>query len=339
MEQNYLLHYTKTDSAINYILKNKTLRFNSFRKVNDPKESKHWPFKLFCFYKQNFDLFSKNKFHEIYDYIMNHIFMSCFSINSNPFENNQDLRMWSQYGDNHTGVCLIFNKEKLENDIIQKTKDYTLFHEKIEYSTSITANSYYKKYPEPGGPLTWIYFNNFYYQQILPFLHPFFRPECSDPYMINLERLNKLGTSMYMQNHINYFHLPLFFTKNNCWKDESEYRFVIHTPKELEFIDIPITNSIEGIILGNDFPSEHLNSIISIAENLNIRLFKLYSRGWYNHLIEVDYRNQEGDIISLLSSFPINFYYDELFYQVCDINGKNRTIHINSSNGNVTLVD
>src|ERR1043165_4444435 len=38
----YLYHYTSTDTALNHILKNGTLLFNSFQKVNDPRESKQW---------------------------------------------------------------------------------------------------------------------------------------------------------------------------------------------------------------------------------------------------------------------------------------------------------
>ena len=41
-ENKYLYHYTSCDTALNYILENRTLMFNSFSNVNDPRESKSW---------------------------------------------------------------------------------------------------------------------------------------------------------------------------------------------------------------------------------------------------------------------------------------------------------
>src|SRR5215468_11207586 len=41
-EAFYLYHYTSSETALNYILKNGTLMFNSFQKVNNPRESKQW---------------------------------------------------------------------------------------------------------------------------------------------------------------------------------------------------------------------------------------------------------------------------------------------------------
>lgn len=33
----YIYHYTKSETAIDFILKNKNLRFSSFNETNDPK--------------------------------------------------------------------------------------------------------------------------------------------------------------------------------------------------------------------------------------------------------------------------------------------------------------
>ena len=44
--EKYLCHYTSMDTAINYILNNRTLRFNPLANVNDPMESdpNYWAF-------------------------------------------------------------------------------------------------------------------------------------------------------------------------------------------------------------------------------------------------------------------------------------------------------
>ncbi|MEB4872108.1 DUF2971 domain-containing protein [Priestia megaterium] len=341
IEQN-LLHFTSADTAINYIFKNKTLRFNSFKRVNDPRESKDWPFKVFCFYEQNYNKFHEGIFKELHNYIMNHVFISCFSVQNagkSLSDINHDLRMWAQYGDNHQGVCILFNKNQLEKEIQRATKGNNLFHENIKYLPHINQNDVI--HPDTlKGKVIGIDFNGFIYRSLLPLIHPFGKPECNDPYMINLERLLNLGIHKYMEQHILYYRQPLFFTKKECWRDEREYRYIIHSKEENEFLDIPISNSIDAVILGNDFPPHLFSELVNMAKLLNFKIYKLHNRGWDNHFMEIDINNlEEQNIISLSSSYPINFYYEELFYQVCDIQGKNRTLHINSKSGNVTLLN
>ena len=38
----YIYHYTQAATAIDFILKNKNLKFSSFNQTNDPKETKDW---------------------------------------------------------------------------------------------------------------------------------------------------------------------------------------------------------------------------------------------------------------------------------------------------------
>ena len=40
----FIYHYTKSSTAIDFILKQKALRLSSFSTTNDPKESKNWFF-------------------------------------------------------------------------------------------------------------------------------------------------------------------------------------------------------------------------------------------------------------------------------------------------------
>lgn len=39
-DSKYLYHYTSIEKALDFILKDRTLMFNSLRGTNDPKESK-----------------------------------------------------------------------------------------------------------------------------------------------------------------------------------------------------------------------------------------------------------------------------------------------------------
>jgi hypothetical protein len=333
-----LLHFTRSNTAVNYIFKNKMIRFNSFKNVNDPRESKNWPFKLFCFYEQNYNLYNKEIFQKLHEYVMNHLFISCFALQEqeNLYDSNHDLRMWSQYGEDHKGVCIVFNKQKLESQIKRHKGEFDLFHSPISY---VRNPSELQRLNFKSFKSGYINFNRFIYKQILPLIHPFGKPENTDPYMVNIERLLRLGIPKYMEQHIQYYYKCLLFSKNECWKDEREYRFIIQTRDENEFIDIPIGNSIEAVIMGNDFPSSLYNDLFNFAKIFKFKVYKLYSRGWENHLFEVNIENFDEEVISIQSSHPINFYYEELFSQVCDVKGNTRVLHINSKSGAVSVTD
>lgn len=321
-KQKKLMHFTKATTVMDCILKNKTLRFNNLRNVNDPRESKNWPFKIFCFYEQNSTKFNKELLEELHNYVMNHILISCFATLDNYDdwnEVNHDMRMWSQYAENHTGVCIIFNKNKLENAINQHLNDdMNLLQKEIDYIPHINLKKQILKNTDPFG-------------------HPFLNPECTDPYMINLERLLKLGIPSYMELHINYFYKELFFTKKECWRDEREYRYLIYTKENKEFVDIPIENCIDAIILGNDFPLDYYNQLFDFSDQLDFKIYRIYSRGWENHLFEVNRNNLKENVISIDSSFPINFYYENLFSQVCDLKGNNRILKFETRTGNLSI--
>lgn len=40
--ERYVYHYTDAKTALNFILKDRTLLLNNFSRTNDPKESKEW---------------------------------------------------------------------------------------------------------------------------------------------------------------------------------------------------------------------------------------------------------------------------------------------------------
>lgn len=335
-----LLHFTHANTAIDYILKNKTIRMQSFKNVNDPKESKEWSFKLFCFFKENKKLYNKQLFEKLHSYIMNHIFISCFSVqehDGNYLDNYEhDLRMWSQYGNNHKGVCIVFDKDKLENLIKENTDGSNFYHDSITYINSLSDKSYNNPPYEAKG---FFFFNKFIYLFAHSMLHPYARPQNQDPYMVNIERLHRLGISEYMKQHIKYYSKDLLFTKNKCWQDEREYRYIIHSSKEREYIDIPISNSIKSIILGNDFPNELLDRILELSHQLNFKIYKLITRGWHNHVFELIHKSLNENDVSINSNHPINFYYQELYSTVCDIKGNIRVLNINSDTGEVRLID
>jgi len=144
IDLNYLFHFTKTSIAIENILYSGTLKFASIRKTNDPIEYKDLTYSV--------DLSNCNSKHEEsvtiekairLNEMRKHIKVCCFSIDDEVLPKNCDYplifnrgfcrsRMWSQYGENHYGVCLIFKRERLI-DIISDSSQLIPISSKIYY--------------------------------------------------------------------------------------------------------------------------------------------------------------------------------------------------------------
>src|SRR5690606_34757584 len=127
----YLYHYTSIDNAVNFILKDRTLMFNSLRGTNDPKESKNWEFNFHT--EDNLKPThqeSMQLWHDVTNEIKTKCKVLCFSkdmkglgansINDIYLRGYSKPRMWAQYGSKHRGVCLIFERERLESLLVSQ---------------------------------------------------------------------------------------------------------------------------------------------------------------------------------------------------------------------------
>lgn len=226
-ENAYVYHYTSCDIALTHILGNRTLMFNTFKNVNDPRESKHWdvaPFvraELNLEYRQ-YDAISKG----VSQLLKSNAKLICFSRDKPEAVNAWQPEalfsrgfakssMWHHYANGYEGVCLMFNREKLIKIFNEQLGSERLFHGPINYSD----------------------------KGILPNLH-------GDPFVIDL--LHELDPSSYFlatQSHFNQWHQQLFLQKLTDWSNEDEYRFVYldshPEPRYLQFGD-----SLEAIVIG-----------------------------------------------------------------------------------------
>ncbi|MEF3306259.1 DUF2971 domain-containing protein [Paenibacillus sp. GYB003] len=122
----YLYHYTTNETALEHILTSNELRFSPLIKTNDPKETKDWQFSY------RIDSIDRNKelpdiAHLFKEELQRRCKVVCFTRDDpRKFVSGQSRilhrgycrpRMWAQYANNHTGVCLVFDKSKL-NDLI-----------------------------------------------------------------------------------------------------------------------------------------------------------------------------------------------------------------------------
>jgi hypothetical protein len=255
-----LFHYTKTSTAIEKILYKKKFKLSLLKDSNDPREYKLKVFGTISIGElPPIDL--TNKVQTIIDRILRDEFrVMCFCTNNKPTlilsdgssiedehacsEGWNKSRMWSQYGQCHYGICLILSKKELEKFLEAQISDY-----KVEYVRYSQIDEY-----------DWRTIN------------------------IDGNRLESEGVEKYSFNHVMENSEELFFQKHIDYRDEAEFRVIVHDPdKKLEYIDI--STSLKGVIVGDRTPEAYIPLIDQMCNDLNIEFRKAYWDGCKFHLL------------------------------------------------------
>lgn len=254
----YIYHYTKSKTAIDHILNDGTLKLSSFSKTNDPKETKSWFFIPGTNEGRNLDKYNPDFFSEVLNpYFKEATQLLCFSkdgnLNGNHMEDNPQRgfckpRMWAQYGDNHAGVCLIF--------------DFKRFSE-----------LFYKQFSE----MTYHCDNVDYQDRLLPDV------QMEQAFIINVDHLERRGKKDYVYDHLLKHKKRLYFEKAKDWENESEYRFVVfECTKELYFA---FKNSLSGILFGENCSDSDISKIVALTKNQGMQYQQLKWRNctpWFD---------------------------------------------------------
>ncbi|MHC1740101.1 MAG: DUF2971 domain-containing protein [Anaerolineaceae bacterium] len=211
MIPNELVHYTKRETAIERIMYEKRIQFNLLGKTNDPRETKSWYHPLFIpnelidegILRIPGRLISfTSPIHELVnEIIMKEWKVFCLTKHSNynsklagPREFSKAYchpRLWADYGGNHTGVCLIFNGKKLDQNIHNTlSQEYRIFHGSVEYNNLEAIGSYPIDVSRDSG--------------------------------LNREELREYFIKYYKE---------FFLKKTMDWKSEHEFRWLIHDNK------------------------------------------------------------------------------------------------------------
>lgn len=135
-KEDILYHYTKASTAIDFILYDEKLRFNESRKSNDPIESRTarrgtlFTGREADRTQEKQEMYDSQYLHEYISNLENQFYQICFCKNKmgdlfanegyfSDFNGHEELfgftklRMWEQYGDNYSGVCLAYSLEKI----------------------------------------------------------------------------------------------------------------------------------------------------------------------------------------------------------------------------------
>ncbi|MBL4623180.1 MAG: DUF2971 domain-containing protein [Immundisolibacteraceae bacterium] len=236
----YLYHYTPSDTAINYILKDNTIQFSPFSNVNDPRESKNWEISP----SVNVDANLKREEYESISREVSAILkcnakLVCFSQDNSSAKKGawqpQELfdrgfskpSMWHHYAGGHDGVCLMFNRKKLISIFEDSLKKQHLFHGAVNYSN----------------------------EGIIPKLQ-------EDPYFIDLILVNNKNSYFTaIQNHLSLWYKHLFLRKLIDWSNESEYRWV-YLDENPDPICLDFGDALEGIMIGEGVTESKREQII-----------------------------------------------------------------------------
>lgn len=252
--EDALFHYTKMSVAIEKILFTQNLKLSLLKNTNDPREYKFMLFGTIWWGKDDISKLSDEAHPIINRILKNECKLLCFCSNEKPtmILNDGSLikdehtcskgwsksRMWSQYGEDHYGACLVFSKEQLEKEL--ETKEPQI----KDYKTGCVQ--YSQKYG-------------------IDF----------DAYTFDGNRLIKEGIEDHSYNHVMENYEAFFFRKHLDYRDEAEYRIVVFdSANKLEYLDI--SSSIRGIIVGDRTSEAYFPLINQFCKTLDIESRKLY---------------------------------------------------------------
>lgn len=265
--EQLLYHYTRMSTARDYIFKTGHLKMSSFRKMNDPKESRTWKFDLAggrCgdLTTKEWDELSANLSQRFKD----HARVLCFCQDVGPLTGNHlaeitqrgfaRARMWAQYAETHTGVCLIFDRAKLTRQVqLACASAFAFFQGQVGYRDRHIA------------------------------------PDHLGHYLFNLDRHDQVGFEQYWREHAVQYWERLFFEKNADWRDEHEYRFLAFFPDTPD-IYVNMADSLVGVIFGTEVDVAAEDALI---EHLLPKPVRLMGLKWHNATPWYDFGNFKYD--------------------------------------------
>jgi hypothetical protein len=141
-------HYTTREAAFEHILPTAQLRFSTYERMRDPLESRPWQFtgawfvnpenphlgekQLFGFYQGSHGVF------RLAHLLALTVDAKGYAPDAEHFAKGWSrARMWEQYAENHAGVCLVFDQERLKVNVtadLERQLGIRPYHRDVEYS-------------------------------------------------------------------------------------------------------------------------------------------------------------------------------------------------------------
>jgi hypothetical protein len=249
----YFFHYTKWESAREFILPERRLRLSPYKDLADPLESRERLLGAGVSYSPG-DPSMEIKIsmaHADAATALNELKLNskvlALTVDADWVMSvkNSDARygmgwasasMWEHYAANHAGVCLVFNKERFSKVVLPQLQ-----------ATSPTARA--------GSVHYW-------------------RPDREQPpYPPLLLDQGGNGEELAMA-HLEKHFKEYFFTKLAVWEGEHEFRFV-QPAREPGYTYVDYGDSLVGFVVGELFPRGLEPRAIELAKKLRIEVTKI----------------------------------------------------------------
>jgi len=161
--EQYICKYIGVTTLLLHVLPSKTIRLSPFKEMNDPRETNGGGFELEPAvsdtppYSMSEKTEIESSFRQRYK---NNSFVFCATLDkktgSKEMKRGYGMpRMWAQYGDNHAGACLVFDRAKLQSLADRKfLKD--CWYDRVDYdplmlSAGVGAYTFnYEEYKSKG---------------------------------------------------------------------------------------------------------------------------------------------------------------------------------------------
>ena len=246
-EKDCVAHYSKLKHRAN-ILHDKKLLIGSVCKFDDPRESSMTWLDSVCL-GHELDMVTQQAVKKIIQKAGRQIRLLCTVCYKKPASPLSSIieegiygrpRMWSQYGDQSRGFCIVLDKKALHKELqnVVEKKEY-LISGKIKYWDWLDKIG--------GGGVRIKYWPG-----------------------IDLSKLD-----IFKKMNENFKLKFLYFRKSKNWKDESEYRWLLFDPTE-DRIFVPIENSIKAVVLGHRFPPCRIDDVKAYCKELCCPCYRLY---------------------------------------------------------------
>lgn len=267
--EDIIYHYTKASTAIDFILFNNQLRFSKARNSIDPIESRSARRGILYYgtepekgkekyYKE------ANELERILEERESQFLQICFCKNekgsdfanknySSTFKGHEELfgftkmRMWDQYADNYTGVCIALSKER----ILSLNKD------KLKLIT---------------GDVQYLKFQDLLQQNIGDIQGNYLREVGKEKYLNKIEPLLKKSFFCKHRDYSgeNEFRIGTLFDKDKCAAQVIKDEIIVGQNMMLD-----ITGCIKAIFVSSFANNKQKLDLYNYANDLNIEMIEM----------------------------------------------------------------
>jgi hypothetical protein len=234
-----LYHYTRAETALDYILKNQSLRLSPFSGTNDPREAKEWAFTVVAEEGKAPPGETIKVSGELSALLRERARLTCFCNDGHPAttaavpaaegQGWKHARMWAQYASGHAGVVLVFNRRQLLRNAVDALGTQ---------GTLLFGNVLYADHNHPGDLL---------------------------PLLVNYDAWVATAHADYARRHLETYADWLFFTKHIDWAQEHEARIAFFANVAGDFF-IPTKSALVEICVGDLISKDHLAAVRAVAK-------------------------------------------------------------------------